>query len=72
MDHTLVRALLDRDLRVGQQPRQLDEQAAGHNDGALAFDARLERPLLAQPPLAVAPSESQTGGQLVIDRISES
>ena len=42
VDHAFVRALLDRDLRVGQQPRELDQQPPGHHDRALAFDPCIE------------------------------
>jgi hypothetical protein len=56
VDHALVCPLFDRDLRVGQQPRELDQEAARH-DRAFTFDAGFERG--AQRELHVGGGEQQ-------------
>jgi hypothetical protein len=34
--------MLELHFRVGEQPRQVDEQAPGHDDGAFVFYLRVE------------------------------
>jgi hypothetical protein len=43
LDRGFLELVLKRYLRVGQQPRELEQQAPGHNDRSLHLDLRLER-----------------------------
>ena len=56
-DHRLVGMVLDRDLAVGQRPRDVEQQAAGNDDRAFAGDVRVER--RAQRDLHVGGREMQ-------------
>ena len=58
VNNPFVGALLDRDLRVGKESRQLDQQPARHDDRALTLDPGFQR--RAQRELHVGGCQRQT------------
>ena len=69
MRDALLGAVLDRHLALGQQPREIDEQLAGNDDGPFALDLRLER--RAQRQLHVGRSERERARLAAESRIPE-